>query len=262
MITQTLEANFNITPAIFLAPLFVILMIVLKVPAIPGMFFGAAIGVLFAIYQGNGLAEVIDYMMNGFQIASGNEMVDSLLNRGGLGSMMATISLVICALSFGGAVKSIGCLDTIISSILKLCHSRGSIMLANILTCISMNFLAADQYMAIVIPGQMYKGVYKKLNLHPKNLSRVLEDAGTLTSGIVPWSTCGAVYFATLGVSAFQYAPFCFLAMINPILSAIYGFTGITIRPLDPEKPIGTSLSLEEFRSIHEDELDLDEIQV
>ena len=151
--------------------------------------------------------------------------------------MMFTISLVICALAFGGAVKAAGCLDTIIAAILKRCHSRGSIMTANVFTCIAMNFMAADQYMSIVIPGQMYKKVYEKLNLAPKNLSRVLEDSGTLTSGIVPWSTCGAVYLATLGISAFQYAPYCFLAIINPLISILYAFTGWTLAPWTPPSP-------------------------
>lgn len=250
MILTTLQEHFNITPWILIAPLSVIAMIVLKVPAIPGMICGTVIGVIFAVTQGGDLGSIIGQMIYGFEISSGNDMVDSLLNRGGMQSMMYTISLVICALAFGGAVKCIGCLDTIIESILKAFQSRGAIMLANIITCISMNFMAADQYMAIVIPGQMYKGVYRKLNLAPKNLSRVLEDAGTLTSGIVPWSTCGAIYFATLGVSAFQYAPFCFLAMINPIISAIYGFTGLTLAPLDPSKPVKTKLTITEFEEV------------
>lgn len=93
----------------------------------------------------------------------------------------------------------------------------------------------------------MYKKVYEKLNLAPKNLSRVLEDSGTLTSGIVPWSTCGAVYLATLGISAFQYAPYCFLAIINPLISILYAFTGWTLAPLDPSKPIKKSITVEEM---------------
>lgn len=120
-------------------------------------------------------------------------------------------------------------------------------MTANVFTCIAMNFMAADQYMAIVIPGQMYKKVYEKLNLAPKNLSRVLEDAGTLTSGLVPWSTCGAIYLATLGVSAFQYAPYCFLGMICPLVSILYAFTGFTLEPLDKSKPIKKSITIEEM---------------
>jgi len=97
---------------------------------------------------------------------------------------METISLVMCALAFGGAIKSIGCIDTIIEAVLKHLRRRGSIITSNVLMCILCNFAAADQYMSIVIPGQMYKKVYKKLNLAPENLSRTLEDAGTLTSGL------------------------------------------------------------------------------
>ncbi|MEG0824244.1 MAG: Na+/H+ antiporter NhaC [Oscillospiraceae bacterium] len=247
MILATIEANFNITPLVFIAPLSVILMIVFKVPAIPGMLGGTIIGVIFAATQGNGLGDILSQMIYGMDLNTGNVLVDTLLNRGGMQSMMFTISLVICALAFGGAVKAAGCLDTIIAAILSKCHSRGSIMTANVFTCIAMNFMAADQYMAIVIPGQMYKKVYEKLNLAPKNLSRVLEDAGTLTSGLVPWSTCGAIYLATLGVSAFQYAPYCFLGMICPLVSILYAFTGFTLEPLDKSKPIKKSITIEEM---------------
>lgn len=246
-VLETLQATFKISPIIFIAPLSVVLMIIFKVPAIPGMIGGTLVGVLFSLGQGHAISDILSSLFYGFEISSGNAMVDSLLNRGGMLGMMETISLVICALCFGGLVKQIGCLDTIIAKILQHCHSRGSIILSNIVSCIAMNFMAADQYMAIVIPGQMYKPVYEKLNLHPKNLSRVLEDSGTLTSGLVPWSTCGAIYFTTLGVSAFSYAPFHFLGLINPIISAIYGYTGFALEPLDKNKPIGKSLSPEDF---------------
>jgi len=178
-ILETLQGSFNISPIIFIAPLSVVLMIIFKVPAIPGMLGGTIIGVLFALGQGQTISSIVQSLFYGFEISSGNAMVDSLLNRGGMLGMMETISLVMCALCFGGLVKQIGCLDTIIAKILTFCHSRGSIVLSNIISCIAMNFMAADQYMAIVIPGQMYKPVYEKLNLHPKNLSRVLEDART-----------------------------------------------------------------------------------
>lgn len=238
MICDTLQENFQISPWIFIAPGVIVLMMVLKVPAIPGIAAGTAVGVVFALLQGNDIGSVIKQLVYGFEIASGSDMVDQLLCRGGMQSMMYTISLVICALIFGGAVKSIGCLDVIIETILIKCRTRGSIMTANIITCIAMNFMAADQYMSIVIPGQMFQNIYRKLNLAPKNLSRVLEDAGTLTSAIVPWSTCGALYYSVLGVSAFVYFPFCFLSFINPVISAVYAYTGFTIAPLDSDKPI------------------------
>lgn len=238
MICDTLKANFNISPLILIAPAAIILMMILKVPAIPGMIFGTLVGVIFALTQGNDIGRIMSQLLYGFEITSGNEMVDQLLNRGGMQSMMYTISLVICALAFGGTVKCIGCLDVIIEALLVKCRTRGSIMLANIITCILVNFMSADQYMSIVIPGQMFKDTYRKLNLDPKNLSRVLEDAGTLTSGIVPWSTCGALYYSVLGVSAFVYFPFCFMSFINPFISAIYAYTGFKIEPLDASKPI------------------------
>ena len=242
-ILSAIDANFNISPLIFIAPLSVILMIAFKVPAVPGMIGGTIVGLVFALSQGYHLNEILPFMFYGFEITTGNEMVDMLLSRGGMLQMMETISLVICALAFGGIVKKIGCLDTIIEVILKYCQSRGSIIFANVATCIAMNFLAADQYMAIVIPGQMYKPIYEKLNLHPKNLSRTLEDAGTLTSGLVPWSTCGAVYLTTLGISAFQYGRYHFLGLINPIVAIIYGFTGFGLARLNESKPIKNSIN-------------------
>ena len=237
-IMEVLDSTFWITPLILIAPLFVVLMVVLKVPAIPGMMGGTAVGIVFSLLQGHSIADTLQYLFYGFEITTGNQMVDNLLNRGGLVSMLEVTALVICALCFGGLIKQIGCVDTILNAILKRFKSRGSIILSNIVACIAMNFMAADQYMAIVIPGQMYKQVYEKLNLHSKNLSRVLEDAGTLTSGLVPWSTCGAVYHATLGVSAFQYGMFHFLGLINPIISAIYGYTGIALAKLKEDEPI------------------------
>lgn len=238
MICDALEANFKITPWILLAPLSIILIMILRVPAIPGMAIGTAVGVVFALIQGNSLGDIMEQMLYGFELTSGSDTVDKLLNRGGMQSMMFTISLVICALAFGGAIKCIGCLDVFIETILMNCRTRASIMIANIFICIGMNFLTADQYMSIVIPGQMFKGTYKKLNLAPENLSRLLEDAGTLTSGIVPWSTCGALYYSVLGVSAFVYFPFCFMSYLNPLISAIYAITGFKLTPLDSSKPI------------------------
>lgn len=242
-ICDTLQDNFIITPWILVAPLSVILMIIFRVPAVPGMIFGTIVGVIFAFVQGTDAETIMSQMIYGYDIATGNGMVDLLLNRGGMLEMMNTISLVICALAFGGALKSTGCIETIIDVILGTCKTRGSVMTANVLTCIAMNFMTADQYMSIVIPSQMFKDVYAKMNLHPKNLSRLLEDSGTVTSGIVPWSTCGAFYYSTLGVSAFVYFPYCFMSYITPIITVAIAFTGFTLTPIDGTKPIKVNLS-------------------
>ena len=238
MICEILQKNFIITPAILIAPAIIVIMMILKVPAIPGMVIGTAVGVGFSIFQGYNMNSIMTFLVYGFEIVTGNDTVDQLLNRGGMQQMMYTISLVMCALAFGGAVKAIGCLDVIIEAILEKCRTRGSIMISNIFLCIILNFISADQYMSIVIPGQMYKGTYQKLNLDSRNLSRILEDAGTMTSGIVPWSTCGALYYSVLDVSAFVYFPFCFMSFINPLISAIYAVTGFKLEPLDKTKPV------------------------
>ena len=136
--------------------------------------------------------------------------------------------------SFGGAIKAIGAVDTIIKIILRHVRKRGSIIATNVVMSIFCNFAAADQYMSIVIPGQMYKKVYKQLNMAPENLSRTLEDAGTLTSGLVPWSTCGAVYLATLNVSAFAYGRYHLIGIINPIIAIVYAYAGIFLNPRGP----------------------------
>ena len=230
--------NFWISPILLIAPIFVILMVILKIPAIPGMIGATLAGVFFSFIQGYNLQKIITILHYGFEIETGNKIIDTLLTRGGLDSMMWTISLVICALAFGGVIEKTGCLDVIVETILKFAKSRGAIVLSNIICCIAMNFIAADQYMAIVIPGRMYKPIYEELKLHPKNLSRVLEDAGTLTSPLFPWTTCGAFYYGTLGVHAFSYLPYTFLALINPIISAFYGFTGITMEEIEEDIPV------------------------
>ncbi len=126
-------------------------------------------------------------------------------------------------------------LRALASAILRLAHSTGSLVLATLATCLTMNVVAPDQYLSIVVPGRMYREAYVARGLHPKNLSRALEDAGTLSSPLVPWNTCGAFMAATLGVSPLAYLPFAFLNLLNPVISAFYGFTGLTMRRLERE---------------------------
>jgi NhaC family Na+:H+ antiporter len=151
--------------------------------------------------------------------------VDDLLTRGGLDSMMWTVSLILCALSLAGVLEGTGMLNVISVAITKLARSTGSLIFATLCTCVGVNFIAGDQYLSIVIPGRIFKDLYAERGLHPKNLSRALEDAGTLTSPLVPWNTCGAFMFTTLGISPLVYAPYAFLNLINPVISAIYGYT-------------------------------------
>lgn len=233
-INAGLEASFNLNPLLLIVPVVVIGIVIMKVPAIPGLFGGAILGGLAAIFvQGSTLGQVVDSLHYGFVSESGIASVDDLLTRGGLDSMMWTISLILCAMIFGGVMEKTGMLQALASEILKLAKSTGTLVVATILTALGMNALAGDQYLAIVIPGRMFKDAYAERNLHPKNLSRVLEDSGTLTSPLIPWNTCGAFMIATLGLAPWTYVPYCILNLVNPLVSIFYGFTGITMEKLD-----------------------------
>ncbi|MCU0644928.1 MAG: Na+/H+ antiporter NhaC [bacterium] len=235
-IITTLRANFSLSPILLIPPCLVILMVVKKIPAIPALLGGSLIGGLCAvIFQKSALADVVNVSFSGFVSKTGFVMVDDLLSRGGMESMLYTVSLIMCALSFGGIMEKSRMLECIASSILKAAKSTGSLVLATITTCITMNIIAPDQYLSIVVPGRMYKSAFDKRGLHPKNLSRCLEDAGTLSSPLIPWNTCGAFMFATLGVHPFSFVFFAFLNLINPLISIFYGYTGITMHKI--EKP-------------------------
>jgi NhaC family Na+:H+ antiporter len=234
-----LSANFYISPVLLIPPLVVIILVIFKAPALPGLLAGTGLGALFAaIFQNANLGQIVDTIHYGYSIESGNELIDSLLNGGGLDSMMWTVSLILLAMTFGGIMEKSGMLAAIANKILSVANSTGSLVTATVLSSIAINILAADQYLSIVIPGRMYKEAYDEMGLEPRLLSRTLEDAGTLTSPLVPWNTCGAYMYSVLGVSALGaggYLPFAFLNLINPLVAIFYGFTGISIN--DPKKP-------------------------
>ncbi|GLI55516.1 Na+/H+ antiporter NhaC [Propionigenium maris DSM 9537] len=235
-ILGTLSGNFNINPVLFLVPVLTIAMVVKKVPAVPGLFGGALLGGIFAMmFQGASVGDVFGALHYGFESATGNEMVDSLLSRGGMDSMMWTISLIICALFFGGVMERTGMLGAVAAVILKRANTTGKLVLSTVLTPMFVNTVAGDQYLSIVVPGRMFKNAYTDRGLHPKNLSRALEDSGTLTSPLIPWNTCGAYMIATLGIAPWIYVPYCFLNLLNPVISVFYGYTGITMEALDEE---------------------------
>lgn len=236
-INEGLSMGFNLNPLLLLIPVITIGMVVMKVPAIPGLFGGAILGGLAAMmFQGASIGSVVDALHYGYASETGIVFVDDLLSRGGLDSMMWTISLILCAMTFGGVMEKTGMLESLANVILGFAKSTGSLVVATILTALGMNVLAGDQYLSIVIPGRMYKDAYDMRGLAPKNLSRVLEDSGTLTSALIPWNTCGAFMIGTLGLAPWTYVPYCFLNLINPLVSIFYGFTGITMEKVDGAK--------------------------
>jgi len=247
---QTLDGNFNISVMAMLPLAVVFFMAYKKVPPLPTILFGALLGGVLAVFlQPDSVLALADSpelakgmaltkgvwiaLSSGYVSTTGVAAVDDLLTRGGMESMLVTIWLIITALSFGAVLEHTGMLRRLIDAALKRAKSTGSLVTTVVLSCIGINIVAADQYIAIVLPGKMYRAEFKKRGLDPRNLSRVIEDSGTLTSPLVPWNTCGAYMAATLGVATMAYLPFAFFNLINPIVSIIYGFTGFTIVKTD-----------------------------
>ena len=236
-ILTILQANFNLHLLLLIPPCLVIVMVIMKIPALPALLGGSLLGGICAmIFQKTDIGTVINVSYSGFVSETGFKTVDDLLSRGGMESMLGTVALIMCALSFGGVMEKSRMLESIANAILKAATSTGSLVVATITTCISMNVIAPDQYLSIVVPGRMYKDAFDKRGLHPKNLSRCLEDSGTLSSPLIPWNTCGAFMSATLGIHAFAYLPFAFLNLMNPLVSIFYGYTGITMHKMESTK--------------------------
>jgi NhaC family Na+:H+ antiporter len=152
-----------------------------------------------------------------------------------MSGMLNTTWLIICALMFGAVMEKVGLLKVIVSSILKLAKSTGSLIASTIATCIGTNLIAADQYMAIVMPGRMYKEEYEKRGLANVNLSRTLEDGGTITSPLIPWNTCGAYMQSVLLINPLDYLFYAFFNLINPVLAVIYAYLGVKILKVEPK---------------------------
>jgi Na+:H+ antiporter, NhaC family len=239
-ITKTLdvlENSFVISPFLLLIPLAVIILVARKVPAIPALAIGISLGFLSQIFlQGGTLSEAVGALQSGFVIETGNAMVDDLFNRGGLDSMMFTVSMTIVAMTFGGILENSGMLQIIVQQILKLARTSRTMVASTVVSCFATNATCSEQYISIVIPSRMYVKAYREKGLQSKNLSRALEDGGTLTSVFIPWNTCGVFIFGTLGVHALDYGPYAIFNFIVPIISVIYALTGITITKLTPEE--------------------------
>jgi Na+:H+ antiporter, NhaC family len=232
-----LDESFIISPWLLLIPLAVIALVVLKVPAIPALVVGVLLGTLAQVFvQGDSLATAFASLQSGYVIETGNEMVNELFNRGGLDSMMYTVSMTLVAMTFGGILEYSGMLQTLMNQILKFAKSTGSLVASTIAACFTTNATCSEQYISIVVPARMFASTYKQKGLHSKNLSRALEDGGTLTSVFIPWNTCGVFILGTLGVGAFEYAPYAILNFVVPIISIIYAFTGFTIQKLTKEE--------------------------
>ncbi len=248
-ISDIILSKFNVTGWLFIVPLLVIVMIVRKIPAIPALLTGALLGGLFAfVFQPDIIRLIADenasYAYQSFKavmmslygeisISTSNDVVNELLVTSGMGGMMNTIWLIIAAMVFGGIMEESGMLRVLAAAIIQKVHSVGSLIASTVATCVFFNITTSDQYLAILVPGRMYADVYKKRGLAPENLSRTLEDSGTVTSVLVPWNTCGATQASVLGVATLTYAPYCFFNIISPFMTILYGYFKIGITYYD-----------------------------
>lgn len=246
VVQQAIASTFNISPWLFLVPVILFTVIMLKVPPLPALAIGVLLGAVFAvIFQPqiiNSLSEgdgsyfkeayivVLKSIYGSTNINTGDAQINELFQTGGMAGMLETIWLILSAMFFGGIMEATGSLKKITISVLKLVKKDSSLIASTAASCLFFNITASDQYMSIVIPGEMYKQAFKDRGLKPEVLSRTLEDSGTVTSVLVPWNTGGATQARVLGVSTVSYLPFAFFNIISPIMTVLFAYFNIKIR--------------------------------
>ncbi|MDX8047433.1 Na+/H+ antiporter NhaC [Gracilibacillus sp. S3-1-1] len=230
-LTTYLDTTFHIGIISLIPIAILITLLVMKKPAIPSIFLAAMTGGIIAVlYQGITITDVISTLYNGYQFESGIGMVDDLLQRGGVTSMLGLVALFLFALGLGGMLAESGALEVLVASFASKIKSTGMLTFVTIIVSYITLAIGGSVYFANVMSGTLMRPIFERLNVKPENLSRVLEDAGTQSAPLIPWTGAGLYVTAALGVSAGTYLPFCFLALITPIISIIYGMTGFTIK--------------------------------
>jgi NhaC family Na+:H+ antiporter len=240
-ISDTISNDFYISPILFLVPVLVIILAFLKVRPVIALSCGVILAIVFTlIFQQNilNLIDPSDYnaVFNSVfldtEIPTNNDRIVRLYNSGGMKGMLWTINLTICAMIFGGSMDAIGALSKITSALLDRAKNVFGLFVSTVISCLGINIAASDQYLAIVIPGKMFKDAYEERGLAPENLSRTLEDSGTVTSALIPWNTCGAYHYGVLGVSVPEYFIYAIFNWLSPIMTLIYAGFSIKIRTI------------------------------
>ncbi len=250
LVLSTLKSQFNISLWTLIVPLIVFFLVIKKTPAIPALLFGCLLGGVMAFFaQGEALENmsggnltlsssykiILETSYAGFKSNSGEKILDDLLSGGGMAEMLPTVWLILCAMVFGGMMEVSGMLGTLANSILKLVRGTTGLVAATISSSFLLNLTASDQYLSIVVSGRMFQQAYKKFGLASKNLSRALEDGGTVTSVLIPWNTCGAYFAGVLNVATLSYLPYCFFNIASPICSIGIAALGISMTKLSSE---------------------------
>lgn len=256
-VKAAIDGTFNTNPLLFLVPIILLTIIILKVPPLPSLLAGTLLGGIFAIiFQPHIIAEVagntenylhasyISFMQAMFgdvSLTTSDAGVNELLSTSGMRGMLDTVWLILSAMVFGGVMESAGLLRRITQPIVRYAKSTGSLVASTVGTCIFFNTTASDQYISIVVPGRMYRKTFEEKGLKPEVLSRTLEDSGTMTSVLIPWNTCGATQSRVLGVDTFTYAPYALFNIISPLMTILFAYLNIKIRRFGKdEKPEST----------------------
>jgi NhaC family Na+:H+ antiporter len=238
---SSIKSTFNITPYLFIVPVIVIALIVMKTKPLIALGTGVLLAAVFAfIFQSEILSSIssskfqsiINAIFVDTEIATDNEKLNELFSSGGIMGMLWTILLIICAMVFGGVMDAIGALARITKELLKFATSVFGLFASTVFSCLGLNAIASDQYLALVIPGKMFKKAYEDKGLAPENLSRTLEDAGTVTSVLIPWNTCGAYQSSVLGVSVADYFVYAIFNWLSPFTTLFFAALNIKIKML------------------------------
>ena len=247
-ILNAIEASFNITPWLFVVPVLVIFLIVRKTSPLIALLIGTLLGAVAAlIFQPEIVLEIsgsdeltfvsayrgiMDAITVDTAIETESAALNDLFASSGMAGMLGTIWLIICAMVFGGIMDAIGALARISKALLNLFDSVFGLFASTVVSCLALNVTASDQYLAIVVPGKMFAKAYKDKGLAPENLSRTLEDSGTVTSVLIPWNTCGAYHSGVLGVPVLSYIGYSFFNYLSPFMTLLFAAFRIKIKEL------------------------------
>ena len=248
ILLTSIKESFTINLGLFLVPVLVIFLIIRKTPPLAALLAGTLLGGLFALifqpdlvvkiagattlsvisaYQG-----VMNAIIGDISVTTSNELLNDLFSSGGMKGMLGTIWLIVCAMVFGGIMDAIGGLQRLSNALLSIAQSTFQLFASTAASCVVINLTASDQYLSIVLPGKMFNKAFADKNLAPENLSRTLEDAGTVTSVLIPWNTCGAYQSGVLGVGVGEYFIFAIFNWLSPIMTLVYAYFGIKIKKI------------------------------
>ncbi|CRK81516.1 Na+/H+ antiporter NhaC [Neobacillus massiliamazoniensis] len=240
----TLQKHSTISWITLLPVVLLLILAMKKVPAIPTLFVGTLSGIiiLFLFHPHTSISNLISIMQDGYKSQTGMKEIDQLLTRGGMQSMLPSVSLIFLSLGMGGLLQEMGIIAQVMDSLSHFVRTSGRLIFSTALTAIGVNFLLGEQYLSIILPGRAYSESFDRIGLKRRNLSRVLEDAGTVVNPLVPWGVSGVFLSGVLNVPTFSYVPYTFFCLLCPVITIIVGFTGIGLSWVNGNSPIGKSV--------------------